>query len=300
VKGLPPPAQYTPWLRGTYDVAPSLKPLGTDFGNGEADWCWFQFDYRFDEFRDSKRKALEENYSKYVHRDRLDPEVEVVALQAISRELAREYPDRFEVRAGALHASLAESETLIGSLDELAPFIQEDVCVVRTEGENDWLAYLHICSPSHWRASEKIGKPFFDVHQVIPGFERVNRAAASLVEAMVHKGPWVRFVWGVESDPRANHHPDPPPGNDPFRWQGRDFTEGRFWVRSERQVIWGLPEVDSALFTIKVSHMPGEAILTNPEWRRQLILALESMSLASREYKGLANDWDGLMKILRP
>lgn len=279
-----------------YDVAPALRPLGTDFGNGELDARWFQLDCRYDEFLEGKRAALAEDYAKYVHRCRLSPEVERAAVEAIGRRLSIEYPQLFQIQAG----DLRRAGSTIATLDELALRVQEDICVVRVEDGRDWLAYLHVCSPSHWRPGEKIGKPFFDVHTVIPGIEKVNRAAPSLVDAMVNKGPFVRFVWGIESDARPNHHPDPPPGQDPERWDGRDFSAGVFWVRAERQVIWGLPEVGAALFTIKVCHTPGEDILRDPARRRTLLSALESMSPASREYKGLANSWPALMRLIQP
>jgi hypothetical protein len=45
---LPPvAARYFPPSSGKYEVKPGLVPLGTDFGNGEADKLTFQFDAGF-------------------------------------------------------------------------------------------------------------------------------------------------------------------------------------------------------------------------------------------------------------
>ena len=303
MNGLSEPAKYTPWTKGVYDVSPSLKPLGTDYGNGAADARWFQFDSRREEFLASKHRAIAENPDKYVFRAGLTGDVERAAFKEMAFRLSVEYPQDFGFEFGSDGLKVAtetDPVTVLGGLDELAMVVQEDICVVSTSEGKDWLSYLHICSPSHWRASEKIGKPFFDVHEVIPGFDKVNRVAGSLVEAMVQKGPFVRFVWGVESDDRPNHHPDAPYGHDPRDWDGRDFSKGRFWVRSERQVIWGLPEVGAALFTITVSHMPGSEVLDSPYLRDSLVASLESMSPESRKYKGLARDWGNLMRLLAP
>jgi hypothetical protein len=300
---LPTPARYTPWTKGKYDVAPALKPLGTDYGNGSLDAQWFQLDSRFDEFRQSKKAAIEERFEKYVHRSRLSQDVELAACTAIGTSLAKQYPQWFSFDGINLHPInpiTGEPMPSVSTLNDLALLVEEDICVVCTEDGRDWLAYAHICSPSHWRAEEKIGKSFFDVHEVIPGIEGVNRVAGKMVEAMVQKGPFVRFVWGVESDPRPNHHPDPPPGEDPRMWDGRDFTKGEIWLRAERQVIWGLPEVNATIFTIKVSHTPGSEVLQRKELLDPLITSLESMSLESREYKGLASGWDSLMSLLNP
>jgi len=296
---LPHPAKYTPWSKGVYDVAPSLKPLGTDFGNGVADEPWFQFDTRLDEFLLSKRSALAEDPAKYVHRSNLSQEVETAALAAMGARLASEYPELFRLHDGDLFQTVdSQLPSKLSSLEALAQCVQEDICIVQANDQTDWIAYLHVCSPSHWRPSEKLGKPFFDVHDVIPGFDKVNRVASSLVDAMINKGPFVRFVWGIESDQRPNHHPDPPPGANPSEWEGRDFSSGKFWVRTERQVIWGLPEVKAALFTIKVSHMPDTELMARADWKESLVAALNSMSPAARQYKGLAKDWDRLLNLL--
>lgn len=306
---LPEPARYTPWLRGLYDVSPGLRPLGTDFGNGAADRRLFQIDAEFPRYAENKRTALRERRGKYVRAWRLSRQVEDAAIRLIVDRLSSDYPDRFrwESRDGLI--TLYDGETRYDlsaagrgersdSLDFLARLVQEDFALVATEDSNDWVAYLHLCSPSHWAAEEKIGRSFFDVHEPIPGFERVNAAADGLIDAMIRKGPFVRFVWGIESDDRLNHHPEPPSGFEPAPWQGRRFDEGRFWVRTERQAVWGMPEVGAALFVIRVGYVSGENVMADETLRAPLVEALKSMSPEARRYKGLDADWDRLMKIV--
>jgi hypothetical protein len=57
---LPAPAVYFPFLRGSYDVNPNLKRLGTDFGNGEADGHAFQIDSEYPRFVASKARSIAE------------------------------------------------------------------------------------------------------------------------------------------------------------------------------------------------------------------------------------------------
>ena len=279
------PARYTPWTKGVYEVAPGLRPFGTDFGNGEADQRLFQIDNEFPRYLANKRAALAEWPSKYVCRSILSRKVETAAADLIQQRLQLEYPDQ---------------KVTATTLDQLALLVPEDLVVVRTRDKENWVAYLHLCSPSHWAAKSKVGRSFFDVHAPIPGFERANAVSDGLVDAMVNKGPFVRFVWGVESDDRLNHHPDPPPGRTKDEWLGRRFSLGRFYVRTERQVIWGLPGVGAALFTIRVGHIPDHEILADESLRRPLVEALDSMSPAARDYKGLTREWDSLMKLLTP
>lgn len=270
-------ARYTPWSKGIYDVAPGLKPLGTDFGNGEEDRRLFQLDAEFPLYRASKVAAIAERIGKYVQRCDLRPDVEAAVLDVFSNELGQRFSD----------------------LESAALSVQEDFAIVQVDGDRDSLAYLHLCSPSHWAAEAKIGKSFFTIHEPIPGFERVNAVARGLVDAMVNRGPFVRFVWGVESDNRLNHHPEPPPDFDPRQWHGRNFNDGQFWVRTERQTVWGLPHVNAALFLIRVGHVAGEDVMADDALRSSLVLALKSMSPEARAYKGIDRDWNALMALLR-
>jgi hypothetical protein len=81
--------------------------------------------------------------------------------------------------------------------------------------------------------------------------------------------------WGDELD----RHPDVivPPSE-------------RLFVRVERQTIWGLSEVGASLFTIRPYLIDGVEVRRRPVWRDALIAAIEGMSDASAEYKGLGGD----------
>jgi hypothetical protein len=119
---------------------------------------------------------------------------------------------------------------------------------------------------------------------------------------MVEKGPYVRFVWGFATDSRLNHHPEPPPGEDPGVWRGRSFhpdrPESPFTLRVERQVLLGLPELSASLFAIRVLFIPGERVRARPEWRELLLGALRSMTPESRSYKGLDGSFDEVVAWL--
>ncbi len=282
---LPEPAVYTPWAKGGYEVAPGLKPFGTDFGNGEQDRKLFQFDDQFTRFRESKLKCLRERQSKYRLRHDLEPMVERALIELITARLVEDWPTLFQGDAELLECRLT-SETIRPDLDSLALQLQEDFAVVSAAEGRDWISYLNFCSPSHWTAESKAGESFFRAHIPVPGFSRINAAAAAMVEAMIHRGPFVRFVWGLESDDRLNHHPEPPPGADPVAWQGRQF-ERNWFARVERQTIWGLPDVGAALFLVRVGLESDDVIQAKPRLMDSLVAAVRSMSPEALEYKGL-------------
>jgi hypothetical protein len=171
---LPPAADYFPLTRGVYEVAPGIRPFGTDFGNGRLDQLVFQLDDQFSRFRESKFACRRDRLDKYI-------------------------------------------------------------------------------------AASDFG-----------------------------------------TDDRLNHHPEPPAGIDPAAWRGRSFVPGQLqlFLRIERQVMWGLPAVNAAVFTIRVFHLSGEKIRADPARRELLRSALLSMSPQALQYKGLTGSVGAVVQWL--
>lgn len=308
---LPEPAQYFP-VKAVYDVSPSLRPLGTDFGNGAADGRVFQIDRGFPRFRAGKRAARAERLSKYYReQDFPAPAARAVNRLIVSR-LLKEHPHLFRMEGRGLECRLTgerlaftpdwdwdaagsrtDAEPGYGSgLDALAAQVPEDLAVtlVGPDGR-DWLAAVHVCSPSAWVPEEKVGLAFVEVHAPVPGMEHLGPAAPSLVRATVERGPFVRFVWTISGTDRLNCHPEPPPGRSPAEWHTARFRPGAeppFYFRTERQVLWGLPEAGAALFVIRPEVYDPRPIRDDPARAALLAGAIRSMSAASLEYKGLA------------
>ena len=298
---LDPPPRYFPLARGAYEVVAGLRPLGTDFGNGAMDGRVFQVDGDWPAFRASKLACRADRVGKYVARADLDEPAAVALVEWFAGRLVAEYPQWFardgvELACGLTGEAVRLDGDPFEAFDGLAMQVQEDVCLTRAEGERDWLAAGHVCSPGHWSVERKIGLPFTAVHGPVPGIEGINRAAGAFVRLMIDRGPFVRFAWGFGTDDRLNHHPEEPAGIDPDAWRGRRFVPGqsRPFLRVERQVTWGLPAVGAAAFTIRVSHWDGEAIRADPHRRDLLRDALRSMSPAALAYKGLGGSFDAV------
>lgn len=180
------------------------------------------------------------------------------------------------------------------ALDALACQVQDDLAVMSLEGDRNWVSAVHVCCPSGWVPVEKLGLDYRALHAPVPGMAALNPVAHKLVDAMVHRGPYVRFVWGVYPTSRLNRHPEPPPGVTLGEWKGTyDWTApSPFVVRVERQCLWPLPEVGASLFLIRLSFVAAENL--EEEHRAQLRAGLLSMSPESREYKGLTGCFDRL------
>ena len=324
---LPSPARYFPLDKGLYEVAPGLHPLTRSFGNGTLDSQAFQITSAFPRYRANKLACRAERLSKYVQDRDLEPEASSAVNAFLVERLVEDHPDlftrealgdgcilhahhtrdripldsQFELRAGS-----SEAAPFASAFDALCMQFECDLAVMRAEGEKqdfrDWLASIHLCAPSHWAAEDKIGLPFTAIHAPIPHIQKVNAAAESLVRAMIHRGPYVRFVWGFATDDRLNHHPEPPPGHDAATWRGRSFDANRepspFLLRVERQLTWGIPSVNAALFGIHVSFIEGTAIRDNARERELFTSALRSLSPASRVYKSVEGSLDHVLAWL--
>lgn len=318
---------YFPLANGRYEVKPGLMKLTTDFGNGRLDRHLFQIDTSFANYRQAKLLARAERLDKYYQTLDCSNQVSEAIVRLIVDRLTQEYPEYFDCQTSStvtiLHNHLTQ-ETLYfdpdwqlqhvrtpnclvsppyaSAFDALAAQIQEDFAVIRrsTDGTN-WISAGHICYPSYWALEEKIGREFAVVHAPVAGMEKINQRSSAIVHTMITREPMVRFTWGLTTDTRLNHHPEPPSTISQDQWQGRQFDRQnpRLYLRIERQVIWGLPDQDAALFTIRTYFRDCTALKQDPSLRSNLISAIASMSPESLIYKGLVESKDSILSWLQ-
>jgi hypothetical protein len=193
-----------------------------------------------------------------------------------------------ETRNVADHlSSLTPEQTLV---DAIALAIEEDfVLLVGPEpGVPDRAQIMHVCLPSGWSAKDKAGQDFATIHQPVPHHEPLMKAHAGLVTAMIHRGPFVRYVWGLHRDGELCHDPyvhiQPPERHAPTAQAAVDAT----WFRVERQTTLGLPEMNSAFFFIRVYQCPLAEAITSSERALRMASALRDMTPEIAEYKGVS------------
>ena len=318
---LPPvAARYFPPSSGKYEVKPGLVPLGTDFGNGEADTLTFQFDAGFAEYRKVKQAARAERLGKYYQTRDFAPEIAGLVCRFIAHRLVEEHWRLFALDERGGEATLRcalTGETLrfdpamqhvagtvadppyVDPFDALAAQVQEDLAVVRRVNGKDWASAIHLCFPYRWTAEEKIGLDFVTMHLPVPGMETFRKPG--MVTNMIKFGPFTRFVWELCTDDRLNRHREPPPGTDPEGWHERPFDprDSRLFLRVEREVLWGFPEHEAALLAVRISFRDGEEIRKDAALREPLCKTIESMSPEALRYKGLAENRDAVLTWLR-
>jgi dimethylamine monooxygenase subunit A len=295
------PARYLPFLAGGYSTAPGLTVLAN--ARTAFDRQIFQADEHYARYIQNVEACRREGIQKYHLTERLPQE----CLQAVNKFLAgkmcEELPDIFtlkELNGSFLLENHKTQERVswrddwmrvdpspyISLFDALASQVQEDLAICTVEEQGDFLAAVHVCAPNHWSPETKIGKPFSSVHEEVPGMEKLMPNVPRMLQAIVDKGPFTRFAWGISTDDRLNHHPVAPEGWDSESWQGRKMMEDvPLFVRTERQNLVGFPGHSSFLFTIRTYFYPVETLSIAE--REALYQSVMGMSPEAKRYKGL-------------
>lgn len=238
-----------------YSVLPKLLPLSGPI-----------FEMPDQEILTLKQEALKHQQC-YVESD-LDPIVDYHVCEYIRWVMGRDF----------------EKENASCNFSQLAPKLNEDVAIHCVDDKRDWLAAAHICFPSGWLPEEKAGKSFLEIHSPVPGMRRDN--SHKLAKMMVSGSYFERYVWGVIFEDRINGHPRIPK-------KQFDINNPVLFIRYERQIVVGFPELSTALFVI------GQNLISEREiYKATLKKSLGEMTEEQRIYKGINDSYDDLMKYL--
>lgn len=316
---------YFPLESGRYEVKPGLAKFPHDFGNGAIDRQLFQIDDLFKYYRQEKLSARRENLAKYYCIDGLTETEAFHTCRFLVNTLVEEHPalysfasqskattldcrlsgetlsfdPDFRLRASNGPTPLCPSYT--DGLDALACQVQEDLAIVRIDRHEDKLVALHLCLPNHWAADEKIGHSFISAHAAVPGMEKINQNVQPLLQAILDRGPFVRFAWGIATDTRLNCYPHTAlqRGLDPSPSRKFDPDDPSLYLRVERQVLHRIPDTQCILFTIRTYFYDTVTIATEPTHIPSLIAAINSMTARQLEYKGLLQDKPAIVQWLK-
>jgi hypothetical protein len=280
-------ARYFPVRPEALRMQPGLSRFGTDFGNGASDSLFFPLD------REAARYQRAKAHVRARHPDRFgwcDGPRELHALSRVATWLR----ERIALERGgpSTSPSAAHELDIARDYDELAREVAEDLVVMALDESGAERAILvHVCFPSGWRPESIVGRSFAAIHAPVPEMDAVNAAAPALVSAMITRGPYVRFVWGVSADAELDHHPE-----HGARDAWTDATHPGY-LRVERQVLVPFPDVSASLFLIRTYLYAFDEL--RPQERLTLASALAQTSPAILAYKGLAEGLPRVLALLR-
>ena len=166
--------------------------------------------------------------------------------------------------------------------DAVCSQIQEDVCIL----QNDQLVTSHVCLPSWWSPEEKMRKSMREVHNNVPGMDKTSYE--HIWNTCLHKGPYIRYNWTLTDTPILNQHPS--------KKIGKKFDREKLFLRIERQVLQGFPEVQAVLFLIRT--YVSDIKTLEKHQRVALGAAVNKMTDDELEYKGLTHYRENVVSYL--
>ena len=166
--------------------------------------------------------------------------------------------------------------------DAICSQIQEDVCIMR----NDELVANHVCLPSWWSPEEKMGMSMKEMHADVPGMDKTSYD--HIWNTCLHKGPYRRYNWTLTDTPILNQHPS--------KNIGKNFDRENLFLRVERQVLQGFPEVCAVLFLIRT--YVGDIKTMDKNHRVTLGDVVNKMTADELEYKGLTHYKENVVSYL--
>jgi hypothetical protein len=304
--------KYTPYTKGRYDVSAGLFPLKLDFKSTDLENYAFQIDQTIAKYLKNKQDCRQDDISKYYQRFNENEDTVKAVNKFIVQHLSESYPQYFKlISSNGINslACLLTGQTLIFDnnyelnpgtdyltlYDALSSQVAEDVVICQLNDDTDWLSTLHLCSPSYWCAEDKVGKNFDEVHLPTPGMEKMRKNYRPMLESVIRKGPFYRFIWEINTDTVLNHAMKDGKSLNPLYWEEKKFDpqNPELYLRVERQVIIGFPEHNAFLFTIHTYHNDINELTSE-----ELILlkqSLLSMPPESVSYKRLAENLSGIL-----
>jgi dimethylamine monooxygenase subunit A len=304
---------------GNFEYIPSDLRSGKyeiKFGKQIGDKPLFCFDEGYSAYRKTKIESRREEIGKYVNRDRFSLTDEIEFLEFMLNELSGNVNFGVSKSEGSskldskLTGDLIVFEkgeinhrksifnvnpTYSSMFDAVSSQLPCDVAVFKYDQDDpqkNYLSALHLCMPGGWRAKDKIGKDFAGVHEKIPGMEIMSENQGMII-GRLSKAGIERYVWGLTKDRELNRHPD----NDVLPLEICE-EDKEFYVRIERQTLVPLG-IDKIVFCFQPFLIDGKDVLDTSNLRKNLTLAIETMSEATLKYKGIKDSKKNLIGLLR-
>jgi hypothetical protein len=266
-------AFYFPVQAGALSMRAGLFRFGTDFGNGQADGAVFL------------RDELESHYLAEKARV-LATSPERLSCSGTARDEAPHRAVLAWMHHQTAQAAPSPAVDIVSAYRSLSLRLTEDfVILTRTKGTEPRVSLVSVCFPSGWAPEAILGLDFSTVHRPVPAFGAISRKSRQLLEAMLTRGPYVRFVWTLSPDPSLDHHPKHPRHG----WQ--DAREAR--LRVERQITVPFPRLDASLFVIRTFLYSLDELSAGQ--RACLAQALRSTRSEILAYKGLLEARDRIL-----
>lgn len=187
---------------------------------------------------------------------------------------------------------------------DLALLLQEDFVILNDTEQGMVTEFLSVFFPSNWNPAEKWGLDFATIHAPVADNTKLLAGAKGIMDLAFRKKSMMRHVWLLTPSADLPQHPSIRRN----RWEdllqsakasGTSLLEQVFY-RVERQTTLPLPEIQKAVFFIRVMVSPLLEMLAQDKNRvLELANALTSMTDAVVEYRGMSLVRDQLITELQ-
>jgi hypothetical protein len=186
-------------------------------------------------------------------------------------------------------------------LDALTLSCQEDIVIMRGAADGAIAEALSVSFPSGWDPREKLAENFARIHEPIADNARLIRASGNTMKALLTKGPFIRFSWGLTINPSLDNHPQSAKPTAPQDWlKNPSELVKHVYLRMERQTTFPMIDLERGLFSIRVYVTPLlERLARDPSLRLRLARFVESVKPEVLAYKGMAEITPGILQWLQ-
>lgn len=182
-----------------------------------------------------------------------------IVLDRISQDAGYRFGAQTVLRPDGVEVDLDRSYPLL----TLGRLVQEDLCILQSEGGEHHLTGAILCFPASWTLVQKLGRAMTSIHSPVDSYtpEMAARVQRMFDAIRVDQGLWRMNFLTYATD--ALHHPLPEEAP-----RDRSKTIEKPFVRCERQCLIRLPTTRAVVFTIHTYVMPMSAL--PPEARESL------------------------------
>lgn len=240
---------------------------------------WIETDDDLAAFHAHKR-ALEDVDRASVYASTVDSEpIENEAAALLEAHLLRDYPDLYRREGGQIVC--ADGEFCVA--DDTGPnlwrsslLVADDIALMQQKDGRYHLVAASICSPSHWRLADKIGRPIREIHDPVEGIhDDLSHRIDRFFDHLTVDRPVRRYNWSLQF------------GDELFcPGDGAESGSRALFYRAERQSLRRLPESGAIVFTIRVYRCRARDLNAVAGALPALRLAVETAPLGIARYKG--------------
>jgi dimethylamine monooxygenase subunit A len=280
-------ARYLPFGDGQpYQMRMGLQPLPSE--------QWIEIDDAFAAQLSAKRILLETRHAEVFQ---ALPDASLASdetLRLLLQHLREHHPDRFEfdgarVRNRTTGEHWDIDRLPLHPLDQAGRLVQEDFCILQSDGEHYRLTAGAVCFPSNWRLADKIGQRLADVHGPVPGYaDRLEKPVDRFFNNLSADTPVWRTNWTIHDNPALFRTAHNVTAHDSTPAAVTSSNAGEaLWFRVERQTLRRLPESGAVLFTIRTHLTQLCRAICDDKSARDLATVIRSMPDAVLHYRNM-------------